>query len=429
MNKKIIGLFILAVCIAMAIIYQPEKITIKLGVFSGSNWDVPSGESNQIVDNAIKIFEEIHPNVKVKYESGILKEDYSSWLADKILTGDTPDVYIILEEDFSLLSSIGALKNLNSYILKDKNFDEQEYYKSVLEAGTYNGYQYALPYECDPTLMFVNKTLLQKEGIEIPNNDWTLDDFYEICQKVTRDSNNDGIIDQYGCYDYDWLDSIYSHGILIFNDQGTKCDLSQDSVKESITFVQKINNLNQGHIVSSDEFDKGQVAFSPMPLSQYRTYQPYPWKIKKYSRFEWDCVKMPTHAKNVENSEVSTLLMGISSRSKHDSLAWDLLKTLTYNQQSQAKLVEYSQGLSPLKTVVESQATINLLKEESGDRQVSLNLLNEGMENTTSHGKFKKYESALDLINTRVDQIILNNDDLDTSLTKLQKELNQYLKE
>ena len=429
MNKKIIGLFILMVCIAVAIIYQPEKITIKLGVFSGSNWDVPSGESNQIVDNAIKIFEESHPNVNVEYESGILKEDYSSWLADKILTGDTPDVYIILEEDFSLLSSIGALKNLNSYILKDKNFDEQEYYKSVLEAGMYNGYQYALPYECDPTLMFVNKTLLKKEGIEIPNNDWTLDDFYEICQKVTRDSNDDGIIDQYGCYDYDWLDSIYSYGIQMFNDQGTKCDLSQDSIKESITFVQKINNLNQGHIVSGNEFDKGQVAFSPMPLSQYRTYQPYPWKIKKYSLFEWDCVKMPTHAKNVENSEVSTLLMGISSRSKHDSLACDLLKIITYNQQSQAKLVEYSQGLSPLKTVVESKTTINLLKEESGDSQVSLNLLNEVMENTTSHGKFKKYESALDLINTRVDQIILNNDDLDTSLTKLQKELNQYLKE
>ena len=121
--------------------------------------------------------------------------------------------------------------------------------------------------------------------------------------------------------------------------------------------------------------------------------------------------------------------MGISSRSKHDSLAWDLLKTLTYNQQSQLKLVECSQGLSPLKTVVESKTTIDLLKEESGESQVNLNLLNDVMENTTSHGKFKKYESALELINTRVDQIILNNDDLDTSLAKLQKELNQYLKE
>ena len=84
MNKKIIGLFILAVCIAMAIIYQPEKITIKLGVFSGSNWDVPSGESNQIVDNAIKIFEEIHSNVKVKYESGILRLSVPKKAAEEI---------------------------------------------------------------------------------------------------------------------------------------------------------------------------------------------------------------------------------------------------------------------------------------------------------------------------------------------------------
>ena len=122
-------------------------------------------------------------------------------------------------------------------------------------------------------------------------------------------------------------------------------------------------------------------------------------------------------------------MMNLIKARWHDSLAWDLLKTLTYNQQSQLKLVECSQGLSPLKTVVESKTTIDLLKEESGESQVNLNLLNDVMENTTSHGKFKKYESALELINTRVDQIILNNDDLDTSLAKLQKELNQYLKE
>lgn len=429
MNKKTINILLLIICLIAAIIVFPEKPTIKLGVFSGSNWDVPSGKSNQIIDNAIEIFEKQHPDVKVEYESGILKEDYSSWLADKILVGDTPDVYIILEEDFNLLSSLGALENLNSYIFKDNTFNKDNYYKSVLEAGTYNGNQYALPYECDPTLMFVNKTLLQKEGIEIPDNDWTLNDFYEICQKVTRDSNNDGLIDQYGCYNYDWLDSIYGHGTKIFNETGSECNLNQNSVKESISFIQKLNDLNQGHIVTSDEFDKGQVAFAPMPLSQYRTYQPYPWKVKKYSRFEWDCVKMPASTSNVNNSEVSTLLMGISSKTKYTSLAWDLLKTLTYNQQSQEKLVECSQGLSPLKTVVESQTTINLLKEESGDSQVNLNLLNDVMENTISHGKFKKYESALELINNKIDQLISNNEDTDIFLIKLQKELNQYLKE
>lgn len=138
---------------------------------------------------------------------------------------------------------------------------------------------------------------------------------------------------------------------------------------------------------------------------------------------------MPASTNNVNNSEVSTLLMGISSKTKYTSLAWDLLKTLTYNQQSQEKLVECSQGLSPLKTVVESQTTINLLKEESGDSQVNLNLLNDVMENTISHGKFKKYESALELINNKIDQLISNNEDTDIFLINLQKEMNQYLKE
>ena len=46
-----------------------------------------------------------------------------------------------------------------------------------------NEHQYALPYESVPTLMLVNKTLLKKEHIKMPDNNWTWDDFYKICQK------------------------------------------------------------------------------------------------------------------------------------------------------------------------------------------------------------------------------------------------------
>ncbi len=48
----------------------------------------------------------------------------------------------------------------------DKEFDSDVFYSSVYKAGQYEGSQYALPMECNPTLMFVNKTLLQKEGIK-----------------------------------------------------------------------------------------------------------------------------------------------------------------------------------------------------------------------------------------------------------------------
>ena len=76
------------------------------------------------------------------------------------------------------------LKNLDGVINVDKEFKKEEFYSSVYKAGQYGGSQYALPMECNPTLMFVNKTLLQKEGIKVPDNDWTWDDFYRICEKM-----------------------------------------------------------------------------------------------------------------------------------------------------------------------------------------------------------------------------------------------------
>ena len=67
--------------------------------------------------------------------------------------------------------------------------------------------------------MFVNKTLLQKEGIKVPDNDWTWDDFYGICKAIVKDSDGDGQMDQFGCYDYTWLQAVYSNGITPFNQE------------------------------------------------------------------------------------------------------------------------------------------------------------------------------------------------------------------
>ena len=53
-----------------------EKV-ITFGMFAGSYWDVPYGDCYSIIDKAIERFEEENPNVKVKYVSGILKDDYS----------------------------------------------------------------------------------------------------------------------------------------------------------------------------------------------------------------------------------------------------------------------------------------------------------------------------------------------------------------
>lgn len=430
MNKLKIIICIVTVIIAAVLYYSyNQTVVLKVGIFAGSNWDVPSGSGYKLIDTAIARFEKEHPNVKIEYKSGILKEDYSLWLADQFIKGAEPDVFIVLDDDFNTLSSIGALKDLTDLIDDDESFDTGSFYASVLKLGQHEGRQYALPYESNPKLMFVNKTLLEKEGISMPQNDWTLDDFYDICKKITKDSNGDGIIDQYGCYNFTWLDAINGYNIQLFNEEGTECYLNKEEVKEAITFMRNLNEINQGYNVRANDFDKGKVVFSPMPFSQYRAYKPYPWSIKKYSTFEWDCVRMPVAAGRKHVSEVSSLLMAISSRSMHSQEAWEFLKMLTYNEQSQKELFRYSQGISSLKSVIRLDEVNILLNEDKlQESQVNMNLLDDVMENALTVGQFKKYETALSIIDKNIRSIIQDNGDLDMSLIDLQKEINKYLR-
>ena len=87
------------------IIYRPRQLTLTIGVFAGSNWDVPNGDCYKIIDQAIERYEKEYPMVQIEYESGILKEDYSEWLSAKYLKGEEPDVFMILGEDFNTLSA------------------------------------------------------------------------------------------------------------------------------------------------------------------------------------------------------------------------------------------------------------------------------------------------------------------------------------
>lgn len=198
-----------------------NKQTITIGVFSDSYWGVQNGYSYQIIDDAIKIFEDEHPGVKVEYVSGIMKNDYSEWLAEQLLNGTAPDVFFIMKSDFNDFAQLGGLKDLSGFIKSDTDFSEDDFYKSAFESGKYMDTQYALPYECAPRLMFINKTILDQENISMPDKDWTWEDFYNLCKNVTKDTNGDGVIDQFGVVGYSWKDAFYENNVNLFNEDGT----------------------------------------------------------------------------------------------------------------------------------------------------------------------------------------------------------------
>ncbi len=429
--RIIAGAVIVIALITVAIFYNhKQRNTLEVAIFAGSYWDVANANSYVIIDEAISRFEEAHPGVTVHYYSGIRKEDYSEWFSRKVLTGDEADVFLILGEDFNEFAELGVMKNLESFIKNDSSFDESRYYETSLKSGQYQGNQYGLPYETVPTLMFVNKSLLNREGLDVPENNWTWDEMYNICEKVTRDFDGDGILDQFGTYNYGWTEAVYSNGANLFNENGTKSYFNDEKVVEAVKFTKKIADLNNGTRVTKDDFDAGNVAFMPLPFTEYRTYKTYPYRIKKYRKFQWDCITLPAGPNGGNVSAVNSLLMGISNRTNNEKLAWEFLKLMTYDSQTQSEIFEYSQAASAIKSVTESQKTADILAEdmEKNEKVIDNKVLSKMIEYGAVTPKFSKYNDALALADNEINDLISNGDNVENSLRILQRQITAFLK-
>lgn len=409
---------------------QTSEQILRFGMFAGSYWDVPNGNCYEVVDEAIRRFEEKHPGVRVEYTSGVLKADYSEWLAEQIVLGEEPDVFMLPAGEFDMIASLGVLKNLDALIQKDPEFQVSDYYSGVYEYGNIRGIQYALPYESVPTLMFVNRTLLEREGIVMPSENWSWEDFLSVCKKVTKDTDGDGVVDQFGCYDYGWKDAVCSNGVSLFDEEGDSSYFGDPRVEAAVRFVRDLNAVSGGYQVTAKDFDKGNVAFRPFAFSDYRTYKPYPWRIKKYSDFEWDCVQMPAGPEGSSSSELDTLLMGISSRTGKEKLAWDFLKELCHDETTQSRLLEDSQGMPVVRAAVKPETLRKVLGDDNpGTDGMDVKVIQQAMEQGIKSPNFRLYESAMDMADGEISHMIQGDVALDTGLLKLQREVNSLLRQ
>ncbi len=438
-NRKnmIAGFFCALLLVLSGLLYfggyeklNADDNVITIGVFSDSYWEVQNGYSYQILEDAIEIFEKQHPGARVEYVSGILKEDYSEWLSEQILAGRAPDLFFVLPEDFNDLAELGALKDLTRLTGGDGEFDEKRFYSSAYRYGQYNGVQYSLPYECAPKLMFLNKSILKKEGVPLPGKEWTWEDFYEICSQVTKDTDGNGMADQFGVVGYGWEEAFESNGITLFNRKGTECYLTDEGVEDALVFLERLKELNVGYNVTAKDFDLGNVVFQPMWFSEYRAYKPYPLSIKKYSGFEWECIPMPAGPDGDNISTLNTLLIAMNEHTSHEEYAWDFMKTLTCDVGIQSEIFDYSEGVSVLKEVTESEETLKLLMESSGSgNSLNLQILSDAVENAVVTVRFRNYSEAMTKADEAVNAILEGNSNIRMAQIVWNRAINQYLKE
>ena len=430
---KYIKFFIGLLFLILAVIrfWPPSPPVLTVAICADSYWGVPDGHPTAIWEKAIEKFQTQHPNVQVKLIAGVQKADYGEWLAERLLSGQEPDVFLIPREDFDNYASKEAVLPLNNLIEADSDFDTTLYYPVSLQSGQLGSTFYALPLESVPTLMFVNKTMLRDYQIPLPPPTWTWQDFYSICQQTTQDTNGDGKLDTFGAYGYTWQQAALDNNVLLFQTDGNNriAHFEGPDLEAAIHFIRSLLELNQGYRPTARDFDLGHIAFRPLTFAEYRTYQPYPWRVKKYSSFDWDVVPFPAGPAGQNLSHVDTMLMGISRHSKNPQLAWELLKTFSYNQDVQKLILTNSLGLPVRNDILTEADSQKSFQQSMGatNQNLTLSAIHTIMLEAVPEPVFRQNQEAMEKANSFISRIIEENLPLNNNLNQLQREINSLL--
>lgn len=183
------NLFIDDVIVLEEVEEEPYKGMIRI-------WDVPREDMNissmyPWFQDKIRAFERGNAGVYIEYVRKDWESIYDA-INGNVGEDEMPDI-ISVDSNFY---DFNTLEPLEEYIDKD----EIEGFKhQVLKAVTYNEQLVAIPVAMSTNVLYLNLDMFHKRGVSPPaNGDWTYYEFVDSLEKLNYDTDDDGIIDQYG---------------------------------------------------------------------------------------------------------------------------------------------------------------------------------------------------------------------------------------
>jgi multiple sugar transport system substrate-binding protein len=211
--------------------------------------------------------------------------------------------------------------------------------KSHLDVSSYQGKTYAVPHKLDSSVLFYNKDLFKRAGLDpqrAPAN------FDEILADARAVNKLGGDIKGFylagscgGCGVYSLFPYAWANGASVLSDDGKKVDLDNDSFKKIFALYKQINDEQLVPTASKTEdgstwpaaFVAGKIGILPLG-------SPIVGDLLKQTQFQWGVGALPSPDGAHSSTFIGGDVAGISRSSKHKTQAWDFLKwTLDENAQ------------------------------------------------------------------------------------------------
>lgn len=405
--KKILIIIIMVVLACSAFFLLMGTKTNRQNEFTKTEltfWTLQMGDFAPYMNSVIKDFEQQNPNIKIKWVDVPFSEGEKRTLA-AILSDNPPDL-INLNPDFSaILAQKGALEKV------DKN-DLKQFNKEIINSLKYNNELYAIPWYATSAITIYNSELYKEAGYSTPPKTYERlakiskiirgkTGAYSFMPTITENDTMLKVLNKYGINSWTNINSAKSVEIFDFYKKLYAEDLIP---KETITQTQR---------EALEKYMSGQIVFFQSGANFLNMIKENAPSIYK----DTDVAGQIVGDLGQNDFSLMNLVIPIKSKNKQNALKFALFLTNEDNQLSLAKLTNviatnkhalkddfythYEKGDLIAKARVISAKQLNriqpALRQSKGQKEVNL------------------------LINTAVQEILLNKSDTQTILDDVSK--------
>ncbi len=169
-----------------------EQVTLRF-----SDWHLTEDVWNKSLNEGMDIFHKQYPNIKVVLEPISYGEKETKYTVESA-AGRAPDVFHVHAFSLPMFFGKGFAKDLTPFIEKEGSGFLDAWYPLPIKLMKHNGKIHAMPGDYMTMVLFYNTNMFKEAGLDPNKPPKTWDEFLGYAKKLTRDTDGDGKVDQWG---------------------------------------------------------------------------------------------------------------------------------------------------------------------------------------------------------------------------------------
>ncbi|MCW5847511.1 MAG: sugar ABC transporter substrate-binding protein [Anaerolineae bacterium] len=314
-------------------------------------------------ETLVAAFEAAHPEIDVTLTHIPSAGDYSAKLVTDFAAGTPPDVSLLNYRRVPAFAAAGQMEPLGPYLDKSELIAREDFYPITIDAFTWQGDILCIPQNVSSLVVYYNRDLFAAAGVAEPADDWTWDDFVTTAVTLTRDSDGDGTIDQYGA---GIEPSLYRLAPFVWQNGGRLVDDPANPTQLGLTRLPSLQALEwfvalqTVHHVVPDRTAEAAID-SEMRFIQGTTAMFFDSRrgtptFREAADFDWDIAPLPRgqEAAGILHSDAYCL----SAAAKDKDTAWSLIE-FANSPEGQTIIAGTGRTVPSLRAVAESDAFLD----------------------------------------------------------------------